>query len=204
MQNCTYIICFNFLNTIVTNLLANFPLLASCMCMCRNGSWLHLFSDNLIQSTQGKQLLRHSCMYLICPFYQTDTHRVKNVRTCTNLKIQLEKLLHGIQSQCSWLKSLSSASDVTSACSVSCSPPSFSLPLAYPLSSAEPIFWHFRRCSSHACHLSPPPLTLSSRLSIESMRLCRKLMYFVELTPWRLHHLEVGKWYWVERPIFSV
>lgn len=83
--------------------------------------------------------------------------------------------------------------------------PSFpcSLPLSYPLSSAEPIFWHFRRCSSHACHLSPPPLTLSSQLSIESMRLCLKLMYFVELTLWRLHHLEVGKWYWMERLVFK-
>ncbi len=84
-------------------------------------------------------------------------------------------------------------------------PPSFpySLPLSYPLSSAEPIFWHFRRCSSHACHLSPPPPTLSSQLSIESMRLCLKLMYFVELTLWRLHHLEVGKWYWTERLVFK-
>lgn len=80
----------------------------------------------------------------------------------------------------------------------------YSLPLSYPLSSAEPIFWHFRRCSSHACHLSPSPPTLSSELSIESTRLCLKLMYFVELTLWCLHHLEVGKWYWVERLIFSV
>lgn len=80
----------------------------------------------------------------------------------------------------------------------------YSLPLSYPLSSAEPIFWHFRRCSSHACHPSPPPPTLSSQLSIESTRLCLKLMYFVELTLWCLHHLEVGKWYWVDRLIFSV
>lgn len=80
----------------------------------------------------------------------------------------------------------------------------YSLPLSQTLSSAEPIFWHFKRCSSHSCHLSPPPLTLSSQLSIASMRLCLKLMYFVELTLWRLHHLEVGKWYWAEGPILSV
>lgn len=29
-----------------------------------------------------------------------------------------------------------------------------SLPPSHCLSSAEPIFWHFRRCSSHACHIS--------------------------------------------------
>lgn len=80
----------------------------------------------------------------------------------------------------------------------------YSLPLSYPLSSAEPIFWHFRRCSSHACHISPPPPVLSSWLSIESTHLCLKVMYFVELTLWCLHHLEVGKWYWVGRLIFMV
>lgn len=80
----------------------------------------------------------------------------------------------------------------------------YSLPLSYPLSSAEPIFWHFRRCSSHACHISPPPPVLSSWPSIESTHLCLKVMYFVELTLWCLHHLEVGKWYWVGRLIFMV
>lgn len=154
---------------------------------------------------------RNNCytvMHILTMYFLSNTHvRIHtNAHTRTNLKTHPERLLCGIQSQCSWLESLSTASDVTSARSVSCSPPSFpySLPLSYPLSSAEPIFWHFRRCSSHACHLSPPPLTLSSQLSIESMRLCLKLMYFVELTLWRLHHLEVGKWYWAERPIFSV
>lgn len=46
----------------------------------------------------------------------------------------------------------------------------------------------------------PPPPTLSS---IESMRLCLKLMYFVELTLWRLHHLDVGKWYWDRSLVFK-
>lgn len=148
----------------------------------------------------------HTCINSLCTLSSAHTQTHTNAHTRANLKIHPERLLCGIQSQCSWLESLSTASDVTSARSVSCSPPPSpnSLPLSYPLSSAEPIFWHFRRCSSHACHLSPPPPTLSSQLSIESMRLCLKLMYFVELTLWRLHHLEVGKWYWAERPIFSV
>lgn len=87
-----------------------------------------------------------------------------NAHTCSDLKIYLGRLQCGIQIQCSWLKSLRRASDVTSACSVSYAPPPSpaSLPLSYTLSSDEPIFWHFRRCSSHACHLSPPPPTLSS------------------------------------------
>lgn len=161
---------------------------------------IHLLRIFRVQYT-SVTTVTHSCIYLSCTSHQTHTDTQKCAHI--NLKIHQEKLLHGIYSQCSWLESLSAASDVTSARSVSCSPPP-SLTLSYPLSSAEPIFWHFRRCSSHACHLSPPPLTLSSRLSIESMRLCLKLMYFVELTLWRLHHLEVGKWYWAVRPIFSV
>lgn len=43
--------------------------------------------------------------------------------------IHLEKLLCGIQNRCSWLESLSTASDVTSARSVSCSSPT---PFLFP------------------------------------------------------------------------
>lgn len=162
---------------------------------------MHLFLFSIHRHNHCYTFMQYSS----CTLSNAHTQSCTNVHACTYLKIHPERLLCGIQSQCLWLESLSTASDVTSARSVSCSPPPFpySLPLSYPLSSAEPIFWHFRRCSSHACHLSPPPPTLSSQLSIESMRLCLKLMYFVELTLWRLHHLEVGKWYWTERLVFK-
>ena len=147
----------------------------------------------------------HSCIYSSCTLWNAHTPTHTNAPTCANLKIHPERLLCGIQSRCNLKASPLPQMWHQLVLSLARPPPSpYSLPLSYPLSSAEPIFWHFRRCSSHACHLSPPPPTLSSQLSIESMRLCLKLMYFVELTLWRLHHLEVGKWYWAERPIFSV
>lgn len=78
--------------------------------------------------------------------------------------------------------------------------PVTSLPLSFSLSSFRPIFWHFRRCSSHASSSPLPPSTTSiTALYQERTSLCLKLMYFVELTLMRLYHLEVAKWYWAER-----
>lgn len=90
----------------------------------------HPFIVFLRQYTQAKQLL-HTAHILIMYFFITHTH----TQMCKhiNLKIQPERLLCGIQSQCSRLESLSAASDVTSARSVSCSPPPSSPPFLFPI-----------------------------------------------------------------------
>lgn len=72
----------------------------------------------------------HSCIYSSCTLSNAHTQTHTNAHTRTNLKIHPERLLCGIQSQCSWLESLSTASDVTSARSVSCSPPP---PFLFPI-----------------------------------------------------------------------
>lgn len=59
--------------------------------------------------------------------YQMHTHRHTHVRSP---QIHPERLLCGIQNQCSWLESISTASDVTSALSVSCSSPT---PILFPI-----------------------------------------------------------------------
>lgn len=64
-----------------------------------------------------------TCINSLCTLSSAHTQTHTNAHTCTNLKIHPERLLCGIQSQCSRLESLSTASDVTSARSVSCSPP---------------------------------------------------------------------------------
>lgn len=109
----------------------------------------------------------------------------------------------GIQSLCCWLESLSSVSDVTSACSVSCSSPA---PFLFPtlFHQLNPSFDTSEGVPHMHVASSPPPPVLSSWPSIESTHHRLKVVYFVELTLWCLHHLEVGKWYWVEGLIFMV
>lgn len=82
---------------------------------------LHFSSTNLLTHIplisflfKHTQQLLHAYTYNM--LYQTHAH------TCTNLNIHPQRLPCGIQSQCSWLESLSTASDVTSARSVSCAP----------------------------------------------------------------------------------
>lgn len=75
-----------------------------------------------------------TCINSLCTLSSAHTQTHTNAHTCTNLKIHPERLLCGIQSQCSWLESLSTASDVTSARSVSCSPPpSPPTPFLFPI-----------------------------------------------------------------------
>lgn len=78
VQTCTYLIYFYFFKY-HWYMLAHFPLLTSCM---------HVWKQFVASSVQcqpysvypRKTTVRHSRMYLIRPFYQTDTCRVKN--TC--------------------------------------------------------------------------------------------------------------------------
>lgn len=130
-----------------------------------------------------KSSLRHTLMHM--------SHRFTRRSSC------------GIQNQCSWLESLSTASDVTSASSVSCSSPA---PFLFPtlFHQLNPSFDTSEGVPHMHVTSPPPPPGLSSWLSIESTHPRLKVVYFVELTLWCLHHLEVGKWYWVERLIFMV
>lgn len=75
----------------------------------------------------------HSCIYSSCTLSNAHAKTHTNAHPRTNLKIHPERLLCGIQSQCSWLESLSTASDVTSARSVSCSPPPSPAPFLFPI-----------------------------------------------------------------------
>lgn len=78
----------------------------------------------------------YTCITTVKTFTHTYTHHVlSNAHTQTHVNahtphIHPEKLLCGIQNQCSWLESLSTASDVTSARSVSCSSPT---PFLFPI-----------------------------------------------------------------------
>lgn len=146
----------------------------------------------------AKQLLNTStCVHVL---YQKLTQTHANAHAPL---IHTEKFLCGIQSQCSWLESLSTASDVTSACSVSCSSPA---PFLFPtlFHQLNPSFDTSEGVPHTHVTSPPPPPVLSSWLSIESTHHRLKVVYFVELTLWCLHHLEVCKWYWVEGLIFMV
>lgn len=153
---------------------------------------------SLVCRAHAKQLLNTStCVHAL---YQKLTQTHANAHAPL---IHMEKFLCGIQSQCSWLESLSTASDVTSACSVSCSSPA---PFLFPtlFHQLNPSFDTSEGVPHMHVTSPPPPPVLSSWLSIESTHHRLKVVYFVELTLWCLHHLEVGKWYWVERFIFMV
>lgn len=186
---------------------------------CRNcKEWIsHIATDSMLLT-----FLTHFCVPPLCTppsfVFRAHAKQLLNTSTCVHVLhqkltqmhanahaplIRTEKLLCGIQSQCSWLESLFTASDVTSACSVSCSSPA---PFLFPtlFHQLNPSFDTSEGVPHMHVTSPPPPPVLSSWLSIESTHHRLKVVYFVELTLWCLHHLEVGKWYWVERLIFMV
>lgn len=111
--------------------------------------------------------VKHLYIYS-CTLSKAHTQTQVNARTP---QIHTEKLRCGIQNQCYWLESLSTASDVTSACSVSCSSPTpFLLPSLFhqlnpSFDTSEGVpHMHVTSPLLHQCFL--PGFLLRARISV--------------------------------------